>query len=619
MLYELLVGELPFPSAMLRQCGQLEAIRILAEQEPDRPSARLARSGAAAAVATERRTTVGALQRALQGDLDWIVLKALAKEPEHRYDAATALADDLERYLDHRPVLAGPPGAGYRLRKFVRRHRVQVGAAAAVLLALLVGAVGTLVQYLRAERKAAEFDQLAAVVQLDRMLAAERHLQPAWPHQIAAMERWLQHDTPRLLALRPQVEQTVRDLRGRARPGGAGDVAPLESVAEQFLFAELCALLDRLAAFAAEQVPAVERRLWWARNVDGWTRSHPRARATWQQARAAIARADGVTASTLYAGSPIDLQPQTGLVPIGMNPVTKLWEFYWLRSAWDPEGGIDPADLPIPEHRADGSIAISAAVGGVFVLLPGGAFAVGAQQGRADAPRHDADAEPDEAPLQQVTLAPFLLARHELTQGQWRRLSGGGMPSRYRAGDNYGGTTITLAHPVEFVDWNECVELLRQDGLALPTEAQWEYACRAGTSQRWWTGADAATLRGAANLFDRAGARYEPSAWGDQHEDFDDGFPVHAPVGSFAGNGFGLYDMHGNVWERCRDEYAGTSLPLEPGSGLRVAGDGTDYRVIRGGSFTNVAHSARCSHRSGFQGQLEDYGIGLRAARVLQR
>jgi len=96
-------------------------------------------------VATNRRTEPLKLGRFLRGDLDWIVMNALAKERDRRYESANEFAGDVERFLNHEAVLAGPPGAAYRLRKFVRRHRPQVIAGSLLLLALLAGIVGTTV------------------------------------------------------------------------------------------------------------------------------------------------------------------------------------------------------------------------------------------------------------------------------------------------------------------------------------------------------------------------------------------------------------------------------------------------------------------------------------------
>jgi non-specific serine/threonine protein kinase/serine/threonine-protein kinase len=158
VLYELLVGDLPFGSQELREAGLAELQRKIREDEPVKPSTRVTRMGKTSTLAARyRRTTPGALVKSLRGDLDWIVLMALEKDRNHRYGTAQALKDDLERALDHRAIEAHSPGAVHRISKFVRRHRLGVAAGAAVFVALLSGlllAVLGMVQARRAESKA---------------------------------------------------------------------------------------------------------------------------------------------------------------------------------------------------------------------------------------------------------------------------------------------------------------------------------------------------------------------------------------------------------------------------------------------------------------------------------
>ncbi len=134
VLYELLSGTLPFDSKELRQLSLTEIQRIIREDEPPRPSSRCDEP----------------LARALRGDLDWIVLRALAKDPDERYESAAELSRDLQRFLDDEAVTASPPSATYRMRKFVRRYRLQVMAAAAILLTIIVGGATSLVLLLEA-------------------------------------------------------------------------------------------------------------------------------------------------------------------------------------------------------------------------------------------------------------------------------------------------------------------------------------------------------------------------------------------------------------------------------------------------------------------------------------
>jgi serine/threonine protein kinase/WD40 repeat protein len=152
MLYETLAGTLPVNPADL---GVHEYLARLSRQEidPPAPSAMLARPGdqgrdAAALLGTDTIT----LRRELRGDLDWVVMKAIEKDRSRRYPTAKALADDLRRFLDSEPILARPPARGYRLRKFVHRHRAGVAAAAAVALAVILGAAASGAGFLRATR-----------------------------------------------------------------------------------------------------------------------------------------------------------------------------------------------------------------------------------------------------------------------------------------------------------------------------------------------------------------------------------------------------------------------------------------------------------------------------------
>jgi serine/threonine protein kinase len=141
LLYELLVGVLPFDVKMLRGAGYDEIKRIIREEETPRPAVRLHSLGVRTAeIATQRNTDPRTLEKQLRGDLDWITTKAMEKERIRRYASASELAADIERHLRDEPVLASPPGVVYRVRKLVRKRR---GVFAAILIALLCLAVGT--------------------------------------------------------------------------------------------------------------------------------------------------------------------------------------------------------------------------------------------------------------------------------------------------------------------------------------------------------------------------------------------------------------------------------------------------------------------------------------------
>jgi serine/threonine protein kinase/tetratricopeptide (TPR) repeat protein len=151
LLYELLVGALPFDSDSLRNAAALEMLRIIREDDPPRPATRISSLGdGVEEIARRRLTDPRSLARKLKGELDWITMRTLEKDPSRRYSSASELASDIRRYLREEPVLAGPPNATYRMRKFVHRHRLAVAAVGIVGLALTIGAAGLGVGLLRA-------------------------------------------------------------------------------------------------------------------------------------------------------------------------------------------------------------------------------------------------------------------------------------------------------------------------------------------------------------------------------------------------------------------------------------------------------------------------------------
>lgn len=603
ILYELLSGNVPID---VRGKSIAEAARLIQEQDPTRLS------------------TIATVYR---GDVETIVDKALAKEKERRYLSAAAFAEDIRRFLRHEPIDARPASTFYHLRKFAKRHRGLVGGLITAFVILVLGVVVATDYAVRADRsadlaqeKVREFDQLSGVVLYERAIFRQQELHPPWPDRVAAMEEWLMNDAGRLLAMQPAIEATLRSLDAPPAIGSDSTtfrrISLTESESRNFLRDTLRQLLPKLAALGSTVKPAVEQRLGWARSIGALTLSHSHARFTWDDARNAIERADDVVASRLYRGRKVELRDEDviGLVPIGPNPVTKLWEFYDLRSAWD--GKRAPDSIRIPEHAPDGSIEVNDDLGIVFVLLPGGTFTMGAQKDDPDQPNFDELTDFDEQP-HEVDLTPFFLSRYEMTQGQWLRLWNGDEterePSLSKAGNREGDTLITLANPVENVDRAMCDLLLRQHGMLLPTEAQWEYGCRAGSTGSW--SCDGAELKRFANLAD-ATARAAGRMW--SCEPWTDGCIDPTRVGSFAPNAFGLHDVHGNILEWCRDDYGAYSGPVRPGDGLRLEGIGSGHGIIRGGGANTPAISARSAARFSLAPTVRR-DLGLRPARPLHR
>jgi len=160
LLYELLTGTTPFSEEELRKAGYIEMQRVIREQEPVKPSTKLNTLGATLTdVAKCRNCTPDLLRKAARGDLDWIVMKSLEKDRVRRYETAGGLAEDIRRHLEHEPVVARGPSTTYRLRKFLRRHRVQVLVGLTVVALIAVVAV-VLSMWNRDRLQLAEADEL---------------------------------------------------------------------------------------------------------------------------------------------------------------------------------------------------------------------------------------------------------------------------------------------------------------------------------------------------------------------------------------------------------------------------------------------------------------------------
>ncbi len=217
ILYELLTGTTPLERQKLSQATWEEVRRVIREEEPQRPSTRLSSSDALPSLAASRQTEPLKLTRMVRGDLDWIVMKCLEKDRARRYETASALARDIERYLRDEPVEASPPSRRYRLRKFARKYRRLIATAAGFVLLVGAGAGVSAWQAMRARQ--AERDALAA-----RDDAAEQLRQAKRSEaRASAVLKFFQDKV--LSAARPKGQEgglrrdvTVREALDRAEP-----------------------------------------------------------------------------------------------------------------------------------------------------------------------------------------------------------------------------------------------------------------------------------------------------------------------------------------------------------------------------------------------------------------
>lgn len=204
-----------------------------------------------------------------------------------------------------------------------------------------------------------------------------------------------------------------------------------------------------------------------------------------------------------------------------------------------------------------------AGTGIVFVLIPGGTFDMGADDGAAD-----------EKPVHKVTLGDFLIAKHEVIQAVWQEVMLKETKSAVGGGNNPSfckGNTM----PVEHVSWNDCRDFCRKTDLRLPTEAEWEYACRAETTTKYYWG----------NEIDWGYAWYSDNSENRTHT-----------VCKKKPNRYGLYDMAGNVWEWCADWYKDDYYQNSSQSNPKGPEQG-QYRVLRGGSCNDYVFYYRPAYR----------------------
>ncbi|MEM7166494.1 MAG: SUMF1/EgtB/PvdO family nonheme iron enzyme [Planctomycetota bacterium] len=640
VLFELLTGQLPidFDEEMtLADVG-----RRIGEQIPVAPS-----SVAEPAVA-----------RRLRGDLDSMILRALQKDPAQRYESPLQLARDIRRHRRRQTVSARPQTVAYRLSKLVRRQpagTVAIAVTAVALIAavltqqpiertfailLLLACAGGLVRHrdllrrardarhsearlrgiadkqrrlanenrARAEEHYKRMLRLSDVQRLEDLLARQQELWPAVPELLPDFAAWLT-EAEELAGRFDEHSEFLKRLRRDATyDADAKEPSYVFSTAEnQWWHGQLTRLVDGLRDFTSDgssaTVAGMRRRIDSATTIRERSIDSAEAQQAWTTAIQAIHDSDR------YSG--LQLTPQIGLLPLRRDPTTGLWEFWLVESGRRPN--------PSPANQSGNPWIINEDTGIVLVLIPGGTFRMGAQGDDPTQPNYDAAADPEqEAPTHEITLEPFFLARYLMTQGQWCHISSNKNPSCYGPGRKYGDKQHTLQHPVETISWFEARDHLRRLGCELPTEAQWEYAARAGTATPWWTGTDATSLIGATNLADDYARRNgAPVTW--EFEDWlDDGYVVHSPVGIYRPNSFGLHDIHGNVWEWCRDWHGEYSwCAAGPRDGYREPQE-QRARVFRGGGFMHRAIQSRVSSRVFNEPAYRASSLGVRPMRSIR-
>lgn len=321
--------------------------------------------------------------------------------------------------------------------------------------------------------------------------------------------------------------------------------------------------------------------------------------------------------------------------------------------AWSVQSPAADAEKPSPS--------ITNSIGMRLVKIPAGAFMMGNHEAAEEMPRSFPQYEAerfqldDEYPVHKVRITrAFYLGAYAVTVGEFRKFveashyatdaerydDVSSPPGSDRKRSGYGGYGYnretgkldeqrnpkvnwrevgfpqTERHPVTNVSWNDAVAFCKwlsekeKKSYRLPTEAEWEYACRAGTTTRYYAGDDPELLVTIANSYDRSTAKVDPD-WTRFALKGDDGFEFTAPVGRFAPNKFGLYDMHGNVWQWVSDRYGAdyyAHSPVDDPQGPATGGK----RVRRGGGWATWAFYCRSSFRNYNTPQSRYFNLGFR-------
>ena len=535
-------------------------------------------------------------------ELEALLLKALASNAADRYAAAGALADDMRNYLQGRPLTARPITFGYVASKWLRRNWRRL--AAAVVLAGVITATAVITWYgWGGESGPMAEEELGAVV----------------PVKAAAEVAW-----ERVQGLDPASGFGEVIAKAQAVWRNAKTLFDKKSYAEaRKAYEELQRQSEAIWQRQQQRQPAFDARDAYRRALKRYDLEQLKTYGgtAWQHVAAAVRMAESAGDNFAMAAAAwrqaeqllgeAGRQGQRQLKALVDGYVTQAQSLYEQKKYAEALAPVAAAIAVCPTDRAARGLRdriearlplprelvldLGGEVAMKLVLIPAGKFLMGSP---ADEPQR----EPDEAPQRTVTISrPFHLGATEVTQPQYERVTGKN-PSRFRGPDN----------PVDSVSWNDAVAFCRAvsdrvgRNVRLPTEAEWEYACRAGTTTPFYTGPTISTDQ--ANY--AGNYAYGPGKVGEFRK-------KTLPVGTFAPNPWGLYDMYGNVGEWCADWY-GERYYEKTGDCTDPKGPvAGDHRALRGGPWSSPPAFCRSANRFRLRPDLSGEAYGLRVAVTL--
>lgn len=564
------------------------------------------------------------LESRVPADLAVICMKALEKKTEDRYESMEAFADDLRRFLSGDVILAKQVGPMRRFwKKTLRSPMLCITYAAAIIAVLLLIYIPWTFAQMASERNLAReaqqeaednaeiaderYEEILRLADTKRIANLRKEADALWPStedNAPALQTWCD-DADEILARRPSHQAMFNILDAQLKTqeeGSTTRVNPDDNslVWQHDTLHELLTDIDAVCSPLSEIRKSVETRLAHSRSVRSITLE--RQAKNWADTINAIADKNR---NPIYNG--LRIKPQSGLIPIGRDADSGLFEFAHVETG------------KIPERDSDGKIIYDVDCGLVFVLIPPGSFDMGAVKPDDTRKLGDPNVNPyansKQQPIHRVTINAFFMSKYEVSQSQWVRMTNDN-PSQYKDG-TFCGIEADLLHAVEYVDFHDCVQWTSRLELRLPSEAEWEYAARAGTTTIWWTGNDVASLAGAANVADEY---YELNGGeeGWTYEAFNDGYGKASPVSMYRPNPFGLHNVNGNVWEWCQDMYS-KNYKDTPRDGSPCVSKKGGWRVGRGGGWDAAAAACSSTNRIGLKPEDRGGYLGLRPARDIKQ
>ena len=587
ILYELIAGKSPY---RLGELSPPQAVRLLREQDPE-----------------PLPSDLGLRSK----ELACVVRKAMHRNPDKRYSSANELLLEISRVRDGLPVEA--PGLARMdvAARWAARHRALISASVVLVLSLTIAtgwihhsmgiAEARAAEARDAQQRASEATKRAvsqteradfrtssalglADGRLLRLLREEAEL--FWPARealIPQFEGWIPRATELVQRL-PTHQGFLARLHDREP-----EQDPDEEVALQWLEDQLTQLVGDLTAFSSDHpldgtLASVRSRLQSAQTLEDQTLIEPEQ--AWEDA------IDEIWLTEQY--DELELSPQLGLIPLEPDPESGLGEF------WHPESGTSPVRDP-----TTGRWIIDEDTSLVFVLLPGGLVKIGAQNIDLEGPYAATELWMAEYPLTELELAPFFISKFEMTRGQWFRLARQEHASESAILEE---VEAPLTQPAHLMSYYEALATLTRYELTLPTEEQWEYAARGGTTTRHWFGSPQDAREPVAENFrDQSILGFNQFAQNAPYQDWNDGFAGLAPVGRYRANPYGLHDVMGNLSEWCRERAPYSEEDPNPVNRLQ--------HVRRGGSFHERADNTSSSVRTPVPPTDRSGRLGLRPIR----